>query len=81
MSHRQRDPHGCQGKDDINKCLTNKIKVMRNSTLIAMAIAVIPSAATAADLIPEQFTIGNRAFVHPLEYVSFSFDEIGRAHV
>lgn len=47
---------------------------MRNSTLIAMAIAVIPSAATAADLIPEQFTIGNRAFVHPLEYVSFSFD-------
>lgn len=50
------------------------LKVMRYSTIIAIAAALLPLQSQATDLIPEQCTIGDRPFVHPLEFVSFSFD-------
>lgn len=47
---------------------------MKYSTIIAMAMAIVPLQSQAGDLVPEQCTIGDRPFVHPLEFVSFSFD-------
>ena len=48
---------------------------MKHSTIIAMAIAIVSLPAMGATtLVPEQCSIGDRPFVHPLEHVEFTFD-------